>query len=218
MHYLSHYFNELPQNDPYFVAGLAIPDLAPHFSKSYNSIIKNYVVADNRELELIHRGILRHYGADKEFHQSKLFNEHMSKALQSFLEEGLSRERLRLSFIAHIAVEMMIDHRIIVEEEGICENYYRILNSADEQVLNKYFDLHGLAYEKQKFLIRFQFFKERRFLFLFKDIANVATALNRTYSMVTGVDFTPAEQSKFVAALNNIDNALRYSWKLILNH
>ena len=127
MHYLSHFYCELPQNNPYFVIGLAIPDLTPGFSKSYNSVIKKSVVTNNRELELIHQGILSHYGADKRFHQFGLFNEFMAMALQAFLTEGLNRERLRLSVLAHVAVEMMIDRQIVLEYEHLCVEYYDML-------------------------------------------------------------------------------------------
>jgi hypothetical protein len=216
MHYLSHYFNELPQNDPYFVVGLAIPDLVPHFSKVYNSKLKNHVVTNNRELELIHQGILSHFGADKRFHRSQLFNEQMANALQSFLAEGISRNRLRLSVLAHIATEMMIDRQIIQEYEQICVDYYEALHSANEMILQGYFEGMGLAYEKQVFISRFRFFKERRFLFLFKNIENVAMALNRVYHSVTGIVFTAGEEHKFVLALNNIETGMRYSWKQIL--
>lgn len=216
MHYLSHYFNELPQNDPYFVTGLVIPDLTPHFSKVYNSVIKKSVVTNNRELELVHQGILSHYGADKRFHQSSLFNEYMQLTLKAFLDESLDRQRLRLSVIAHVAVEMLIDRQIVLEYEHLCVEYYDTLNQAEERVLTLYFDAFGLDYEKRIFLHRFQFFRERRFLFLFKNIENLGMALNRVTAPVTGTEFTSWEQGKFIAALSNIDKAIRYSWRQIL--
>jgi hypothetical protein len=216
MHYLSHFYSEQPQNSPYFVVGLAMPDLTPGFSKVYNSVIKNSVVAHNRELELIQQGILSHYGADKRFHQSRLFNDFMALTLKAFLKEELNRERLRLSVLAHVAVEMMIDRQIVLEYEQLCVEYYDILNRAEDRVLTLYFDEMRLDYEMGVFMHRFHFFRERRFLFLFKNIENVAYALKRVYASVAGIEFTPIEESKFVAALNNIDNTMRYSWKQIL--
>ncbi len=217
MHFLSHYYCELPNNKPYFVAGLIIPDLSGNFSRTYNSVIKNCVIANkDSELQLIHQGIISHYKADKSFHNSKLFMQHLSQAIQSFLNEGLGRKRLRLSVIAHVAVELMIDRQIVLEKESICHDFYQAIDNANEKVLSVYFDDLSLVKEKKEFLTRFQFFKQRRFLFLFKDLEHIVFGLNRIYSSVTGIEFSEEEKSRFVNALNNIDAVLRYSWQEIL--
>jgi len=217
MHFLSHYYYELPAKSPLFVVGLGIPDLAPDFSKIYNSAIKNSVLPNNEHVQQIHQGIMSHYKADKTFHNSPVFMNLLSVATQSFLTEGLSRERLRLSVIAHLAVEFMIDRQIIIENEQICTDYYTLINNADEKTISDYFDIYLLAETKRNFLIKFQFFKQRRFLFLFKDLENIVAGLNRIYQTTTLTEFTGQEKRNFFNALNNIDSTIRYSWKEILN-
>src|SRR5579862_5683758 len=115
MHFLSHYYTEKPRNHPLFVTALLIPDLASNFSKAYNSVIKNSVLPPEGNQREIHEGIAAHYRADKQFHASEPFLEQVEAMKQSFLKEGLSQKTLRLSVIAHVAVEMMIDRQIIVE-------------------------------------------------------------------------------------------------------
>jgi hypothetical protein len=217
MHFLAHYYTELPSNNPLFVAALAIPDLTPRFTKIYNSLIVKHAPPTSSDLKQIHNGIVQHFTGDKRFHHSPLFLQHVSLAIQCFVNAGLSRERLRLSVIAHIAVEMMIDRQIILENQGICEEYYALLEKADEQVLNNYFALFSLQDEKRFFLRSFQFFKQRRFLFLFTNLENIVFGLNRVYGSVAKTEFTEPEKRKFLTALHNIDNQLRYSWQEILN-
>ncbi len=216
MHFLSHYYVEQPHDNPLFVAGLGIPDLVSGFSRTYNRVLKNALQPENNDLQQIHKGILHHYAADKRFHNSPLFMQHLALATQSFIREGLNRERLRLSVIAHVAVELMIDRRILLEKEDKCVAFYDTLDKVDEKVLSAYFDGLSLQKEKENFLPRFRFFKERKFIFLFRDVENIVYGLNRVYNSVAQIEFTEEEKHKFLAALNNIDNSIRYSWQEIL--
>lgn len=217
MHFLSHYYYELPAKDPLFITGLGIPDLTPGFSRAYNLTIKNSVLNKGYDVQQIQNGIISHYEADRVFHNSTVFTGMMAQTIQSFLNEGLSRERLRLSVIAHVAVELMIDRQIMLENEQLCIDYYNSLNEASENVLSGYFDALSLPDLKRNFLIKFQFFKQRRFLLLFNDLEHIVTGLSRIYQHVTGIEFTPQEKRSFFNALNNIDSTIRYSWKEILN-
>lgn len=216
MHFLAHYYTELPANNPLFVAALAIPDLTPRFTKIYNSLIVKHPLPEDENLKQIQNGVVQHFGADKRFHNSSLFLEHVSRAIQSFLEAGLSREQLRLSIIAHIAVEMLIDRQIILENENICTEYYALLEKADETVLTSYFDFFLLENEKRKFFHSFQFYKEKRFLFLFNKLENIVFGLDKVYGSVAKTEFTETEKRKFLTALHNINFNMRYSWQEIL--
>ena len=142
--------------------------------------------------------------------------QHTVNALQFFLNEGLDRNRLRLSVIAHIAVEMMIDRHIVLENESICTAYYAALKNVEDEVIHNYFDHFSLLAEKRIFLTKFQFFRQREFLYLFKDLENVVFALNRVYGATAKTEFTGEEKSRFLTALNNIETDIRYSWKEML--
>ena len=216
MHFLSHYFVELPNKNSPFVVGLIIPDLTSGFSKIYNSRIKNGIVPEDKNLLQIHTGILNHYHADKWFHNSGLFVQHTTMALQSFLKEGLSRYNLRLSVIAHLTIEMMIDRQIILENKLLCDDFYKAIVQTDESLLETYFLLFGTKNSKSSFFATFNFFKERKFLYRFEELENIVFGLSKVYGSVTKREFTEEEKKKFVAALHNIDNTIRYSWQAIL--
>jgi hypothetical protein len=216
MHFLSHYYTELPANNPLFVTGLLIPDLTPRFTKIYNSILVKHSPPTSPDLKQIHSGIVQHFKGDKWFHSSPRFLQHVSRATQAFIGEGLSREKLRLSVIAHLAVEMLIDRQIVLQKQGTCADYYGRISRADERVLTNYFDLFVLGEGKQNFLRTFQFFKQKQFLFLFTELENIVVGLNRVYGMVTQTEFTGNEKQKLLAALHNIDSDMRYSWQTIL--
>ena len=135
---------------------------------------------------------------------------------EMFIEEKLDKNKLRLSVIAHIAVEMLIDRQIVLQKANVCEAFYARIEEADEQLLNNFFSSLSLHNEKEIYLSKFQFFKERKFLFLFSDLEKVVLGLNKVYSSVTKTTFTMKEEGRITAALRNIDEGMRYSWQEIL--
>jgi len=215
MHFLSHYYVELPNDNPLFVTALAIPDLCANFSKIYNSVIKKSVLTVKR-LEPIQQGIEAHFAADKRFHQSAFFNEYLDLLLQAFIHGGLNRERLRLSVIAHLGIELLIDRQIVIQEPEICTTYYRLIHKADQIMLSEYFDILLLEAAKKNFLARFNSFKQRQFIMLFIELHYLVFGLDRMYATVTGTGFTEDEKGRIQLALGNIDARIRYSWKEIL--
>ncbi len=216
MHFLSHFYTELPADDPLYVAGLIIPDLTRGFSKAYNSVLKNSLYPEEKALKEVHSGILKHYEGDKKFHNSILFMQHCSSLTQSFIKEELSRKRLRLSVIAHLAIEMLIDRHIMLENETLCVEFYSTLERVDEKVLGTYFDRFALHHEKSSFFTNFIAFKQRQFLPMLMEMKNIVFGLNRIYGSVTKTEFTEDEKLRFLTALYNIDEEMRYSWKEIL--
>lgn len=217
MHFLSHYYTEIPNNNPLFVVALTIPDFTPGFSRIYNSQLKNAPLPDDEKMRAIHNGILRHYEGDKKFHNSDLFMQHCTQAIQSMVDAGLSRQKLRLSVLAHVAVEMLIDRHIILAHPDVCNDFYSCIDNAGEDDLIAFFNLHNLGDQKSSFLAKFHFFKQRRFLYLFNELENIVMGLDRIYGGVTGTQFTVAEKSQFLVAIHNIDGIIRYRWQEILN-
>lgn len=216
MHFLSHYYTELPENEPLFVVGLCIPDLTNGFAKAYNRKLKNAALPADVPLQNVHRGIMQHFEGDRRFHSSAAFIQEVKDTTHTFVETGLDRNRIRLSVVAHLAVELMIDRQIVRQHPNVCNEYYRIVDSADQTALFSYFNSFGLESEKMVFLERFAFFRQRRFLYLFDELDNIVFGLNRIYSSVTGTGFTESEKERFLTALRNIDGRIRYSWQKIL--
>ena len=173
-------------------------------------------VQTDAHLKEIHYGIEQHYAGDKWFHSSALFDEKTKQATGFFVGSNLNRTRLRLSVIAHVAVEMLIDRQIVLQHHALCEQFYEKVNEADEKLISFYFDSIGQPLAKQQFFNTFNFFKQRRFLFLFTDLENVLFGLGRVYGNVTGTQFSEEEKRQFLATLHNIDSEIRYSWQQIL--
>jgi len=217
MHFLSHYYTENTDNNPLFVAALGIPDLTPSFSKVYNSVIKNMPLPQHPTMLAVHNGILRHYAGDKKFHNSPMVMQQMEEVTQSFIDEKLDRQRLRLSVIAHIAVEMLIDRQIVLSHIDVCNKYYQLVDKASEDDLIAYFNRYMPKAELQLFLAKFHFFKTARYIYQFDDLKKMVEGLSRIYKGATKVEFTGREKEQFLTAFRNIDPIIRYRWQEILN-
>ena len=217
MYFLSHFFVDRNRNDPYFAVGTLIPDLATGFTKTYNSKIRNKSFDIKGNEAAIHQGILRHFELDKIFHTSPLFLHHCEKAKQQLIYSQLNRDRLRLSVIAHLGVEMLLDHWLILNFEGIVTSYYKLLQQVDVEILNSYLDKILPEVGKQRFLSNFMRFKEVEFLKYLEKPDGTVTGIVKTYEMATGVVFEKEEEEKLLRALHNIKNDMRYSSEKLLD-
>ncbi len=217
MHYLAHFYVDQQETDPLFIAGLGLPDWINGFSKIYNQKLKNSSLSDSSDTFALHTGIRRHYEGDNLFHNHPIFVQLQSELLQSFVSVGLSRTEWRLSLLAHVGVELMIDRQIVNAEPKLLEVYYQKLNDVDPEVLKKYFKYHNVNVEQQDFLVKFHFFKTRKYLTLFNDINNIVIGLDKMYDQVLNKSFEKKEKEQIGLALHNMDDDIRYRWQELLN-
>jgi hypothetical protein len=162
MNYLGHYvYNHAicrlePQ--PYFVVGVALPDLWPRLSRKRRirwRAVRAATVSDPCARQL-RAGLLNHVAVDQRFH-----------ALPSFL--GWQRElKARLvgraprpvltDFLAHLALELVLDHRVICADSQVGESIYDHMALCDPEVVEQQMgtlgnvDARGLAQELQDFV------------------------------------------------------------------
>lgn len=216
MNFIAHYIYEGELDNPLFTAALGIPDLTARFSYSYNKLIKHAAWPSEKKHRHIHQGILRHYAADKKFHASPHFSQLVSNFIRHATHAGIDRGSIRASVIAHIAVEMMLDRFILMQNPAVVYDYYKLLDNADTESLEGYFLHLNMSLEKQDFITKFQFHKKNRFLLMFNELDKIAMGIGRIYASATKSTLSETEQKQLIAALYNIENDMRYSWQNLL--
>ena len=216
MHFLSHYYIDAVNHNPYFVVGALLPDISPNFSRTYNQKIRNKVWDLDEPMSTIHRGVLRHYEADVAFHQSPTFMELCKIAIQSMIQAGLDRDRFRLSFLGHIAVEVLLDYRLIVENRELTTAYYALLNKVEINKLDSYLANVVSDIEKTKISNNFMRFKEVQFLYHLRQIEGAAEGIIRTAIKVAAISFSNEDRQKLLSALHNIEAQMRYKVEKLL--
>jgi hypothetical protein len=216
MHFLSHYYVDRASADAPFAAGALLPDIAPGFTKTYNGAIRNKLWNFEGPVAAIHRGVLRHYELDARFHNSPDFKEACAHATQCLLGVSLDREKYRFWFLGHIAVEVLLDRQLIIEEPGIVKQYYELLSSIDINNLDAYLNFIVQKEDKSKILSNFMKFVEVKFLRYLSEIEGAAEGIAKTVYRATGIDFTDIDRKRLITALHNIEGDIRYRRKKLL--
>lgn len=217
MHFLSHYYVDRQRDNPLFVLGALVPDIVPHFTKTYNAKIRNRVWELPEALVPLHGGVLRHYELDAAFHSSLVFKESCVFASECMLREGLDKEKYRFWFLGHIVTEVMLDRQLIIENPGLIDEYYEVLNSVDTYKFGAYLNFLVPEEEKSKILTNFIRFLEVKFLQYMKTTDGAAEGIVRTAHRATGVTFPDIDRIKLIAALHNIEDGMRYRSKKLLD-
>jgi len=172
VNYLAHAW-VLRERTPGLVLGASLPDLLGAWDRRSPRIVAPRF-EDEGEHELA-RGIRAHHAADASFHALPAFGEScvaIRGRLRS-LEEG---GRVRLFFVAHVLLEMLLDAAIVEREPGFGSVYYEALAAAP---VGRVAAVLGLEGDFESFLRRFV---GSRFLLDYATDEGVARRLEQVLS------------------------------------
>ena len=110
----------------------------------------------------------------------------------------------------------MLDRQLILQNKGLVDEYYSVLNSVDTYKFNAYFYFNVSEEEKNKILSNFIKFLDVRFLQYLTEIDGAVEGIVRTVHKVIGVAFTDEDRVRLITALHNIESDIRYSSKKLL--
>jgi hypothetical protein len=185
MNFLSHYFIDCDNPSAYFKFGLIMPDL----TKGFNQLMRKKVASYHPELGehfAISQGISKHQLTDKIFHSLPEF-ELLQANLKSELKSLQLLEALPRSwFLAHIAVEMMIDRTLLKLYPHLCVEFYETLAIVSQPAVEKYFAETGCNHLYGDFFGNFKTFTERRFLQYYPRDDHFTEALLGAWYRATG--------------------------------
>jgi len=179
MNFLSHYYFERQHQDSNMVLGTVLPDLVKNAHKDWNLYPQKneaLFIEDNQQNSLL-RGWKRHLEVDLIFHSSDFFIAEMAK-LKQLLLPILNDSPVRPSFLAHIGVELVLDHLLVVNGKININSFYDHLQAVDDNSLNTFLIKCGSA-DTEQFFKFFNSFKSSRYLLSYQKIENISYALQR---------------------------------------
>lgn len=121
-------------DDPYFLAGTAIPDWLNVADRGVRVRSKHalaFVDADDPRVAAIARGVVQHHRDDAWFHETRAFNEacwQLTRLVRGVLDQD---DGFRPSFLGHILVEILLDAELIAERPEGLQDYYLALEQLD---------------------------------------------------------------------------------------
>lgn len=177
LNFLSHYYFERFAAFPEQVLGGLLPDLLKNVDKAYSFQLHKYAgkLVFHPSSIAITEGWQRHIEVDKIFHSSAFFYTHTHQ-LRKKIEPIVADLPIRASFLAHIALELLLDHLIIAHRILNVARLYEQLESVDLQVLSLYLkELDGV--DVSRFLRFYERFVESKYIYDYSEIDNIPHAL-----------------------------------------
>ena len=179
MNFLSHYYFERKNTNSNIVIGTVLPDFVKNAQKELNLYPqkKPELFNADKNLKQILEGWKRHLEVDQIFHSSDFFIQEMAK-LKQLLLPILTESPVRPSFLAHIGVELVLDHLLVINGKININAFYDHLNEVEDQDLKLFLNICG-AENTDPFFRFLTSFKSSKYLLSYQKLENISYALQR---------------------------------------
>lgn len=177
MNFLSHfYFERFATNAERIVGGL-LPDLLKNADKSFFLKPRQFEdeLLDNPLLQQIYIGWNRHIEVDRLFHNSTYFFHHTHQ-LKLKIQSSLVGLPIRPSFMAHIALELLLDHILTQQKAVSIDKFYGAMSQINEDAIRKFLTINQLS-DIPKFERFYHQFIEWKYMYDYAHIERIAGAL-----------------------------------------
>jgi hypothetical protein len=210
VNYLAHYFCEHPDERPYFVLGLILPDLLRDVQKRKMRFGEELLTASREGAHGpigvdIAAGIQRHLDVDVDFHNSAFFKDGMHRVWQWLEEYEYETIPTRLPVFAHVLLELMMDRIIIRHVPEAMAQFYSMLEQVERPEVLQWFEALGVLERPAAAFARIQVFLDDRFLYRYPDNAMMLYALNVLNQKVGQPVISPADEQKLLETINRTD-------------
>jgi|SRR5690606_5345461 len=201
MNFLSHYYFNRYSRDPELVAGCVLPDLLRNADKSARIRPEQHELSflHHPRLQQLYAGWQQHIETDRRFHDLPFFYEYTHR-LRLVLGPILEGTPIRASFLSHIALELLLDHRLLVDQVLDEEHFYQCLEAADRPTVDRFLHLCGLS-ETLFFFEFFDAFNRARYVGRYRDVEQVGHALLNICRRLWDFQLPEAHRLRMVEAL-----------------
>lgn len=175
------------------VMGVILPDLVKNAHKDWNLHPQKHPqdYSHDAAFHSVLKGWRKHLEVDNYFHTSEFFKRETAH-LKTLILPTVTAGPVKPFFLAHIALELMLDHLLLHAEVVNIETFYKLLNEANTPKLSSFLALAGLP-DEQIFSSFFNDFLDSRYLFSYQKLGNISYALNRICMRIWSNPFTNAQ-------------------------
>jgi len=217
MNFLSHFYFERENINDYIVMGVVLPDLIKNADKNWNLNPQKdeYLYRDVPEYDALLTGWKRHLEVDRLFHSSEFFRA-QTAILKQMILPAVETGPVKAFFLAHIGLELILDHLLLTQNVVDTDNFYRQLQSAHSDSLNGFLRLARLPDQHlfNKFL---DDFISSRYLFSYEKIENITYSLNRICMRLWADPFTEAQLEILTLKLEEFKEQLKHNFLVIFD-
>jgi hypothetical protein len=182
MNFIAHYYFANTKSDPYYSLGLVMPDLVRIFMRGKH-IFPNKIDESklSKDALKINKGGKMHLEQDRVFHNCNFFNELMEVYKQEFKKNGVTERIPKSWFLAHVAIELILDRVLMRDNESITDDFYVQLENVSWEPIEELLRINNLE-NLDLFKDGFSRFVNVRYLFAYQYNDRLIYSLNRICS------------------------------------
>lgn len=212
MNFLSHYYHETPVSDPYFVAGVIMPDLLSNYSKRFGRKVRlnpaKLMDGKSEYAASLSAGIRQHYFVDAFFHDSPYFDEMTSLIEQKIKAVDFQCFERRLFAFSHVFLELMMDRAILVQDQQICHDLYDCLAQVHLPELESFFRDQQLHEDAAGLASHLDVFTGKRFLYHYADDQRLLMILDALNSSFGNPAFSAGDKYQLTHIIHDLETTL----------
>jgi hypothetical protein len=202
MNFLSHFYFERLNDDHDMVMGVVLPDLVKNAHKDWNlnPQKEEELFSGEKRHESILSGWKKHLEVDRLFHCSDFFKEQTAVVKQLILP-AVSVGPVKPFFLAHITLELVLDHLLLTSGRINVNTFYAQLSKANSRELQTFLILAGIPDINvfNKFLGSFI---SGKYLLSYQKAENITYALNRICMRLWAEPFTNTQLDLLTSRIN----------------
>lgn len=215
MNFLSHFYFDRFSTSNLEILGTVLPDLIRNSAPNANVFPNKFVgVFDGDEFAIL-GGWNKHLLVDKLFHSSSFFNEQTS-ILKPLIKPIVIGTQIRPSFLAHISLELVLDHLLLENKTVDVGQFYSALANIDFAVLKSFLRKSKLS-ETDQFFNFYNKFLEHSYLTSYSKLESVAYALNQICLRLWPICLNDRQQEELTQMLSLYKSQIKDSYKSIFD-
>ncbi|RNL54245.1 ACP phosphodiesterase [Pedobacter jejuensis] len=217
MNFLSHFYFDRFNNNANVVMGVVLPDLVKNASKEANLYPQKneFLFIGNIDEESLLKGWKRHLAVDLVFHSSQFFLE-KTAALKQLIVPVVENTPIRPSFLAHIGLELLLDHLLIEHNLIHVNHFYDKLIEVNKSSLSDFLEHCKLKNPEAFFKFLDQFISSK-YLLSYQKLENISYALNRICMRLWPETLTENQVSELTFQLSIFKEILQKDFMDIFN-
>ncbi len=200
MNFFAHYYYYNKPGNAWHNAGLLFPDLIRNFTNEQRITSKRELICETSNYKNLCEGIQNHFKADDIFHNWAWFKQTNHELALIIREKNLGITRDW--FLAHIFIELAIDHVLVIENETLVKDLYNDLANCERHGWSDFFRKNQF-FEEDKWQKGLEQFNTHKYIFTYKDTDNIVYALNRIYERTVMVKLSNPQNELLAVLLNN---------------
>ena len=204
VNFLSHYYFDSQPDRPYYNMGLIFPDILRNFVRG-SKIQLNIQLKDAPFEEDLLKGSIQHVQSDKTFHAWNGFIDAMDFVTEQIRKSPHDMERDW--FIAHILVELAMDHYLLINNNNLAKNLYTDFEMVDTTHVQSFLDRHDFS-NFDLFQKGFDRFMRVRYLESYTEPDNIVYALGRICTKMKLPPFSEVQKQLLKSIINGLNKQM----------